>query len=151
MKIYKIFLFILPLLIWESAFGAGLSTKTDYGKGLQNTVSSENMEIKKLQKRKPRRLSLDEELNFTEQQKQIVDQIMNKSRKKIDEQIKIIDEAYDEIENIHNQDIEQIREILNPQQQIKLDKMRYKKMKGEDKKFEKKPSRKRLRPMLNAL
>lgn len=152
MKLYKVFLFVLPLVMCGNVFGAGMSNKTDYGKDLQNTVSSENTEIKKLQKRKPRRLSLNEELNFTEQQKKIVEQIINNSRPKIDEQIKIIDAAYDEIENIHNQDMEQIRKILNPQQQIKLDKIRYKKLKSaKDKKSAGKPSRKRIRPLPNTL
>lgn len=146
MRMYKIFIFLVPLLLCQTAIGAGLSTKVDYGEKLQNTIDSEHTEVKKLQKRKPKRLNFDDELNFSDQQKKVVREILSNSRKKIDEQIKIINTAYDEIENIHRQDEEKIRQILNPQQKIKFDKLQYKKQKSsKEKSSAEKPSRKRIR------
>lgn len=146
MKIYKFFLFLLPIALMSSAsFAAGLSTKVDHSKEIQNTLDTQSKALHKLRRQRIERINWDKELRLNDQQKIYLRRIFKEENARVDEQIKIIKSAYKEIEKIHSQDDEKIRSILNPQQQTKLDTIKYKekRAKGIKPKGDK-PSRKRM-------
>ena len=147
MKKYGIFLLMITMLSGSGAvMAAGLSTKVDYSKQLQAMQERENKDLHKLQKRYHERINWDNELKLSEQQKIYLRQVMKESRKKVDEQIKAINEAHDAIDKIYEEDNAKLRKVLTPQQQLKFDRAMYRWKKAHDEKFEgEKPSTKRMR------
>lgn len=147
MKKYGIFLLMITMLSGSGAvMAAGLSTKVDYSKQLQAMQDKENKDLRRLQKRYHERINWDNELKLSEQQKIYLKQIMTESRKKIDEQIKAINEAHNAIEKIYEEDNAKVRKVLTPQQQLKFDRAMYRWKKAHDEKYEgEKPSTKRMK------
>ena len=147
MKKYGIFLLIITLLSETGAvMAAGLSTKVDYSKEIQNMQDKENKDIRHLRKAYHERINWDDELKLTEQQKIYFKQIMTDSRKKIDEQIKAIKEAHKAIDEIYEEDNAKLRKVLTPQQQVRFDRAMYRWKKAHDDKYEgDKPALKRMR------
>lgn len=146
MRFYKIVALSMVVLWGCNAYAAGLSTKVDHSKILQDMHDKENKELRKLKRNRHERINWDEELNLNDAQKKIVEDIIKNSREKIDEQMDIIKDAHKKIEEIHQEDDNKIRQILNPQQQIKFDKVKRKiqRSRGE-KNPDDKPSRKKMR------
>ena len=137
MKKYGIFLLMITMLSGSGAvMAAGLSTKVDYSKQLQAMQDKENTDLRRLQKRYHERINWDNELKLSEQQKIYLKQIMTESRKKIDEQIKAINEAHNAIEKIYEEDNAKVRKVLPPQQQLKFDRAMYRWTKAHDEKYE---------------
>lgn len=147
MKKYGIFLLMITMLSGSGAvMAAGLSTKVDYSKQLQAMQDKENKDLRRLQKRYHERINWDNELKLSELQKIYLKQIMTESRKKIDEQIKAINEAHNAIEKIYEEDNAKVRKVLTPQQQLKFDRAMYRWKKAHDEKYEgEKPSTKRMK------
>ncbi|MBQ8481570.1 MAG: hypothetical protein IJ532_03465 [Alphaproteobacteria bacterium] len=146
MKIYKFFLFLLPLtLISSASFAAGLSTKVDHSKEIQSTLDIQSKSLRKLRRLRSERTNWDKELRLNDQQKIYLKKIFREENAKVDEQIKAIKSAYAEIEKIHRQDDEKIKSLLTPQQQAKFDTIKYKEQKSKGIKPKgDKPSRKRM-------
>lgn len=146
MKIRKLFLFLLPMVLLNSAtFAAGLSTKVDHSKEIQKIYETQSKEFRRLKKHNYERINWDEKLRLNDGQKIHLKKIMKEEKTKVDEQMKIIRSAYSEIEKIQKQDDEKIRNILTPQQQTKFDTIKYKEKKSQGiKPKEDKPSRKRM-------
>lgn len=146
MKIRKLFLFLLPMMLINSAtFAAGLSNKVNHSKEIQKIYETQSKEFSRLIKYRYERINWNEKLHLNDGQKIHLKKIMNEERAKVAEQIKIIRSAYSEIEKIQKQDDEKIRNILTPQQQTKFDTIKYKEKKSQGiKPKEDKPSRKRI-------
>ncbi|MBR1601412.1 MAG: hypothetical protein IJ677_07520 [Alphaproteobacteria bacterium] len=146
MKIRKFILILLPaMLICSVSFAAGLSTKIDYSREIQNIQNKQSKDLRKLKKQNVERTNWDKELRLNDNQKILLQKILKEESAKIDEQMKIIKSAYSEIENIHRQNDEKIRTILTPQQKNKFDTIKYKEKKAKGiKPKEDKPSRKRM-------
>lgn len=147
MKISKVLLFAALLaILGNSATAAGLSTKVDHGRELQNTIEDEDRNLRFLNKKHHERINWDDELKLSEPQKIYFKEVLQDSRKRIDEQIKIIKDAHKEIEKIYDDDNAKMRKVLTPQQQIKFDRAMLRWQKAHGKKTDgEKPSLKRMR------
>lgn len=147
MKAYKFFLSAAVLVLWcGTAAGAGLSTKTNYSKTLQNMHADESADLRKVKSISHGRVNWDERLNLDDAQKLYLKKILEESKKQVDSQMEIIRHAHDKIDEIHRSDDEKIRAILNPKQKVKFDRIKYEMQKSSGGKPQgKKPSRKRMR------
>lgn len=146
MKPYKIISFALVAsLVSLNTADAGFSSKVDYSKELKNIYTDEQNELYNARKVKHTHINWDDELRLSEEQKVIVKNIIQSSRNDINEQLKIIKEAHEKIDEIHQQNDNKIRAILTPQQQSKFDKVKKKIQKRNNSEKQKnRPSRKRM-------
>lgn len=147
MKIFKIYLLTAAVLLLSGeVLAAGLSTKIDHSKEILEMHDRESRDLRRLNNKNHERINWDNELKLNETQKIYFKKIMQESREQVDEQAKIIKNAHAEIDKIYEENNAKMRRVLNPQQQIKFDKIlyRWKKTNGKKPDIEK-PALKHMR------